>query len=259
LNDEAFERDLERAFAVLRGRRDACPPSEVLRAFLSGGLDAERAAIVEHHLLLCGECDALLSRLDPSTDSGPDLDMEASLKLQGTILRGLHGPKQPQTRRWFCIFLHPAFSYGLCALLIVPAIRGLLPRRAPPSEPAPARSAVPVRLVPPQPAIRPVQIEDLNGASRSATEKTAISPDNKVFVLRFWIPARTGLSYSVAITDSENHEVLPATNATPTPQGNVYLLCDGRLPRGKKYTLLVSGVDPKARNPVQSYRFEFSL
>src|SRR5437667_270173 len=99
-DERAFSSLLRPGIRELQERRGPCPSSEDLVAFRDSRLPVEEAARVRDHVEACGLCDAQLGRLEAAD--------------------------RPLWRSGWALVQKPAFAYGLVALLLFPAYRGLI-------------------------------------------------------------------------------------------------------------------------------------
>ena len=219
-----------------------CPSTEALAKFLGAELSAEDSAAVALHVASCGICDSLLARMRPFDD--PDAWQGVERRLMRRFDTFLSG----QRRSILSVLLRPWFAYAMVLLLIYPAYRGLVQRPFT-QKGAPGLSSRPTGL----PSAQVMQLD----ATRSAMgTEVALTEQDKVLILSFFVPIRTGLRYSVEIVNRAGHVIAaqPAI-ASYDGKGNFYLVCDRASLTGGQYILTVK----ESGGANREFRFQFAL
>lgn len=268
LDDAAADGALRRSFQAIRKGRGACPEAELLARFLAGGLSGEESATVNAHLAACGICDLLVTRMkqfeEPAERSEAALEREwaaAERKLlEGLEARESAGFLRRGRRVFVALLRRPALAYALVLLLLYPAYLGLFSKRPAAGEGASTRriSAPP----PPSAGLHAARILDLNQVRGPGGVGNTIrlGAGDKLFILSFFVPIRTGLRYSAAITDEGGKTVTAQSELTSSDaKGNFYLVCDAQPFSGGRYMVTVEEVSLQTGQAGRHFRFEFAL
>ena len=217
-DERAFSNLLRPGIRELQERRGPCPSAEDLVAYRDSRLPVEEAARVRDHVEACGLCDAQLGRLEAADP--------------------------PLWRSGWALVQKPAFAYGLVALLLFPAYRGLIQ---------------PVGNV----GIAPVPSFSLDVVrSDSQAQKSPfvrLADNERLFLLSFFIPLKTSPPerYEVVVVRGEQNAVVPAQALRNCDEvGNCSLLCDAALFAPGEYEVRVQETPPGGSMVVHLFPFE---
>ena len=238
MRDERWQDNL-RAVAKTKGE---CPNAERLAKFLSGELAEEDSEKITRHVAACGVCDSLLERMRWFDDP------EAWREVDNRLTERFHSFLGRQRRSVFSVLRHAWLAYLIVLLLIYPAYRGLVP--------APAKNEASTAPASRVPGLESAKILQLDATRSEGVSAIAPTERDKVFILSFFLPIRTGLRYSAAIVDGFNKIIAAQPEISSYDgQGNFYLVCDRHVFTGGRYVLIVkeSGGDSR------EFRFPFTL
>jgi hypothetical protein len=219
-DERAFSNLLRPGIRELHERRGPCPSSEDLVAFRESRLPLEEAARVRDHVESCGLCDAQLGRLEAAD--------------------------RPPWRSVWALVRQPALAYGLVALLLLPAYRGLI-------QPAGNVGIVPV----PSFSLDVVR-------SNSQTQQSPVvrlAGNERFFLLSFFIPLKASPPhrYEVVVVQGDQTALVsaqPLRNCDVV--GNCLLLCDAALFASGRYEVRVQETPPDGSMVVHPFPFEFT-
>jgi len=219
-DERAFADLLRQGMKELREQRGACPSSEELVAFHESRLPVEDAARVRNHVEACGLCDAQLGRLEAADP--------------------------PLWRSGCALVQKPAFAYGLVALLLFPAYRGLIQ---------------PVGNV----GIAPVPSFSLDVVrSDSQAQKSPfvrLADNERLFLLSFFIPFKASPPhrYEVVVVRGDQTALVPAQPLRNCDAvGNCLLLCDVALFAPGEYEVRVQETPPGGSMVVHLFPFQIA-
>jgi hypothetical protein len=190
----ADEKELEQRLRELGRGRGACPAPEDLAAYAEGSLGAEAAERVGAHVRVCGACDVAVERLKTLDDAAPG----------------------PRGTRWRDVLRHPAWGYGLAAVLAGGWFVS-----------APVRPPAAVVETAPLPAAVSAPRFNLD-RERGGGDAGARVGDGDAF-FDFFVPMRPEMEYTARI-ESATGEVLSRAKLKPTDAlGNCSLYCPREL------------------------------
>lgn len=238
MSDERWQDSLR---AVGRAKGE-CPSTELLAKFLGGDLAGEDSARITGHLASCGICDSLVERMRRFDD--PEAWQEADQRLAQRFDRFLG-----RQRYWvFSVLSRPWLAYAMVLLLAYPAYRGLVRR---PIEPkgAPTPSSGPTGL-------ESAKVLQLDATRSAGGSEVALTEQDKVFILSFFVPIRNGLRYSAEIVDPAGRVIAAQPEiASYDGKGNFYLVCDRQSFPSGQYVLTVK----ESGGANREFRFLFAL
>ena len=217
-DERAFSNLLRPGIRELQERRGPCPSAEDLVAYRDSRLPVEEAARVRDHVEACGLCDAQLGRLEAADP--------------------------PLWRSGWALVQKPALAYGLVALLLFPAYRGLIQ---------------PVGNV----GIAPVPSFSLDVVrSDSQSQKSPfvrLADNERFFLLSFFIPFKASPPhrYEVVVVRGDQTALVPAQPLRNCDAvGNCLLLCDVALFAPGEYEVRVQETPPGGSMVVHLFPFE---
>ena len=214
-DERAFKDLLRHGIREIREQRGHCPSSKDLVAFHESRLPVEDAARVRNHVEACGLCDAQLGRLE--------------------------AVDRPLWRLVWELVQKPAFAYGLVALLLLPAYRGLV------------RPAGNVGIVP----VPSFSLDVVRSDSQSPFVRLA--DKERFFVLSFFIPLKASPPhrYEVVVVRGDQTALVPAQPLRNCDVvGNCLLLCDVALFAPGPYEVRVQEKPPGGGMVVHLFPFE---
>jgi hypothetical protein len=204
-----------------------CPSAEVLLGYAHGRLTAADRARVQAHVVTCGECELLAQSL--RTLEEPDWNrVEVSLRPE----------KRFRFVRWMW---GPVPGYVLAVVLAVV----LVVQRKP---------TVAERPTPPtNPKLDVASLVHLAPDERGAGDVPRVAPGSVgSVVFTFFIPVRTGATYSAGIVDSQGNAVLRAVEIR-SADGQFFVSCPGSVIQPGSYRLLVTEVGTETRTFQMSF------
>jgi len=223
-DERAFKDLLRKGLGELRSRRGPCPSSADLVAFHEGRLPVDEAVRVRDHVESCGLCDAQLGKLEAADQPGWRSVWEAI----------------------WAFVRKPAFAYGLVALLLLPAYRGLI------------RPAGNVGIV-------PVPSFSLDGVrSDSQTRKSRfvrLAGNQRFFLLSFFIPLKASPPhrYDIVVVRGDQTALVPTQALRNCDEvGNCLLLCDAALFAPGPYEVRVQETLPGESMVVHPFPFQIA-
>jgi hypothetical protein len=290
-DEDSLDEDVRRVFVSLRAHPSACPSSEQLVEFHDGTLAAEERRAIVDHVVVCGTCDLLLERIKSSEEGARaatippaewrTIDRRLTRSFQRSLGdRGNH----MATPRGFAgriadLVWHPAVAYALALILCYPAYLGMWPRpRDVPEVQLEERSRVKRQASPTSasetlPAVQHARSFDLtrtrglggaggtghaDGPSTSSVE-LRLSPQDTVFILTFFIPARLDRHYAAFIIGGDGRIAVGELQAGGGEQGSYSLVCQhDSFPPGE-YSLIVKEIAPADGRVSRQFTFHFRL
>jgi hypothetical protein len=200
MNEDEFERALERGFAGMRARRGPCPKAETLAALASGELPAEEVSSVRAHVAVCGACDAMLVRLRKFEEAkAGDLPVDArEERNRAKVFLGRLWTKGAVA----------ALGYAVAVAVVIFAYLGLLPRR---------------NVDRPLPSWESVESIDLNRVRGGAVPVRSESSSPFV-ILSFLVDIRPDLRYEAVLDGGEAKRITSYDGL-----GNFHVVVDRRL------------------------------
>lgn len=209
--NQDFSDDALRRAGQFRGE---CPPPELLSVYAEGRADAEVESAIGRHVMLCGVCDLLVTRIREDDGAVPDAVPQPALDRIAATL-GVSGPRPtPRLRR---IFWHPAFAYTFGAVL---ALAVFAVPRTPPVPPPPA--PVPAKTAPaPLLAAPRIDLDSTRGSAAARLSRT-VSPA----VLSFVIPIRPQTRYTATLIDAQGNPAGGERQVLPSEDGYFYVVTD---------------------------------
>lgn len=249
-----------------------CEQRELLLWYAAGTLSGEEAAVAEKALASCERCrdafrlDRLLAESAREPEKASELSPEELLGLASSprqdlshiteadrqilsILRAVEAEEARRGASWLgrlrgfgdkALSMSPAWAYLLVLLMAYPAYRGLT-----------GASEGPRVLK------EPVALGDL---ARTPSGEAGLVRAGADTVVTIFVPVDPAYRYALAIEDQSGRPVYRADDASPFDGIGTFavLLPAGSLPPGR-YEILVDELEGSASDPLNVYRFTFSM
>jgi len=235
---------IQRALREMMAERGDCPGSEKLIAFHDRLLPAEEILQVRQHVEMCGLCDsriAAMARFDSVTKPTEEKD------------------RLMIVRRFF---LSPALAYLFVLALIYPAYRGIF------QEPEVKEKIVTRTKTIPMPveavaAARDFSLGEATRQRSGGVESIPIielSPQEKFFILSFFLPVHPSHQYEMEITDDKGGVLTSADRIMSRDAlGNFSIVASSKLFPDNLYTLKVLESEEGSGRLIDTYSFPFQV
>ncbi len=293
-DEDSLDEDVRRAFVTLRAHAGACPSAERLVEFHDGTLAAEESRAIVDHVVVCGTCDLLLERIKSSEEAvrgsvatippaeWRTIDRRLTRSFQGSLRdRGDH-TERPRgfPGRIAGLVWHPAVAYALALILCYPAYlgmwssRGAVPEVQREEPPRVQRQGSPTSASEALPAVQHAKSFDLSrarglgGAGEAgkadgpSTSSVALrlAPQDRVFILTFFIPARLDRHYFASIIGGDSRITVGEQRlAGGDEQGSYSLVCQRDSFAPGEYALIVKEINPADGRVSRQFTFRFRL